>query len=443
MAVEFTIAAAASGSGKTTFTMGLLRALRRRGLRVQPFKCGPDYIDTQFHTIAAGFSSVNLDTWMASADHVREIYSHYSTGADACVTEGAMGLFDGYDRQKGSCAEISRLLDLPVILIINAKSAAYTVAALIHGLKTFDPQVRIAGVVFNQVGSPSHYSFLKDACADAGVEDLGYIPKTPVIEVPSRHLGLSLEVKNEISSLSDRIADLIEEHVKVDRIIELCRRETPKPDGNALRQDSPTVLESGTEPASKLRIAVARDAAFCFSYRENLDRLAQAGEIEFFSPLQGQTIPEETDFLYLPGGYPELFAKELSSNRRLAEDLKEYVEADGRVLAECGGMMYLTQAITAQDGIRYPMAGVLPIECTMDGAHLHLGYRRTEYGGLELRGHEFHYSAITDPSILDSASVQYGAKGQKTDTALFRYRNVIAGYTHWYWGEQDILELWQ
>ena len=214
--IQVLIGAATSGSGKTTFTMGLLRALTRRGLKVQPFKCGPDYIDTQFHTIASGNQSVNLDTWMASPEHVREVYAHYSEGADAAVIEGVMGLFDGYDRMKGSSAEIAALLDVPVVLVMNARSSAYTVAALLHGMKTFRADVKIAGVVFNQVASESHYAFLKDAAADAGVECLGWIPRTEGIEVPSRHLGLTIGMEQEIDKLADLTADLIEEHINLD-----------------------------------------------------------------------------------------------------------------------------------------------------------------------------------------------------------------------------------
>lgn len=214
--IQVLIGAATSGSGKTTFTMGLLRALTRRGLKVQPFKCGPDYIDTQFHTIASGNQSVNLDTWMASPEHVREVYAHYCEGADAAVIEGVMGLFDGYDRMKGSSAEIAALLDVPVVLVMNARSSAYTVAALLHGMKTFRRDVRIAGVVFNQVASESHYAFLKDAAADAGVECLGWIPRTEGIEVPSRHLGLTIGMEQEIDKLADLTADLIEEHINLD-----------------------------------------------------------------------------------------------------------------------------------------------------------------------------------------------------------------------------------
>jgi cobyrinic acid a,c-diamide synthase len=201
--------------------MGLLRALRRRGLKVQPFKCGPDYIDTQFHTIASGQESVNLDTWMSSPGHVREVFAHYSAGTDAVVIEGVMGLFDGYDRMRGSSAEIAALLDVPVVLVVNARSTAYSVAALLHGMKTFRPDVRIAGVVFNQVASESHYAFLKAAAADAGVECLGWLPRAEGLEIPSRHLGLTIGLEKEVDSLADRAADLIETYVDLDRLTEL------------------------------------------------------------------------------------------------------------------------------------------------------------------------------------------------------------------------------
>ena len=218
MMTQILIGAATSGSGKTTFTMGLLRALSRRGLRVQPFKCGPDYIDTQFHSIAAGRESVNLDTWMASPEHVREVYARYSAGADVTVIEGVMGLFDGYDCMRGSSAEIAALLGVPVLLVVNARSSAYTVAAILHGMKTFRPDVKIAGVVFNQVASESHYAFLKAAADDAGVPSLGWIPRNEDIEVPSRHLGLTIGMEQEINKLADLTADLIEKHINLDQL---------------------------------------------------------------------------------------------------------------------------------------------------------------------------------------------------------------------------------
>ncbi len=443
--IQLLIGAASSGSGKTTFTMGLLRALARRGLIVQPFKCGPDYIDTQFHDIAAGRESVNLDTWMASPEHIRQVYAHYCHGADAAVIEGVMGLFDGYDRMQGSSAQIAALLDVPVLLVVNARSTAYSVAALLHGFRTFRPDVRIAGVVFNQVASESHYAFLKAAADDAGVPSLGWIPRTEGIEVPSRHLGLTIGLEQEISALADRAADLIERHrdgswplpFTATRASMVSDTDTPKSSCNI-------ALTLQGEP-SPLCIAVARDRAFNFAYRENLDRLGQMGRVVFFSPLAGDELPQGSDMVYLPGGYPELFAPQLALNRMLASQLVQYAEAGGRILAECGGMMYLGKSLTDQEGKVWPMAGVLPIETTMQGAHLHLGYRRMTIGSTEFRGHEFHYSKIVQKGSGPNCTflVQSNARGEKVDTELFRYRNVIAGYTHWYWGESDINAFWE
>ena len=193
------------------------------------------------------------------------------------------------------------------------------------------------------------------------------------------------------------------------------------------------------------RIAVARDRAFNFAYRENLDRLAQMGQVVYFSPLAGDELPKDVDLVYLPGGYPELFASQLALNRMLASQLVQYAENGGRIFAECGGMMYLGKSLTDQDGKVWPMAGVLPIECTMQGARLHLGYRRMTIGGTEFRGHEFHYSKIVQKGTVPFCTVlaQSNAKGEKVDTELFRYKNVIAGYTHWYWGEPDINAFWE
>lgn len=204
MKPQLLIGAAASGSGKTIFTMGLLRALKKRGLQAQPFKCGPDYIDTQFHAVAAGRPSVNLDTWMMHHHHIQRIYNRQSEDADVCVTEGVMGLFDGYSRDKGSAAEIARLLNLPVVLVVNARAAAYSVAPMLFGFKHFARGMKIAGVVFNQVSSASHYAFLKEACTDAGLEALGYMPYAEELFVPSRHLGLTLTARASMNEIVEK-----------------------------------------------------------------------------------------------------------------------------------------------------------------------------------------------------------------------------------------------
>lgn len=431
---QFLIGAAASGSGKTTFTMGLLRVLKRRGIEVQPFKCGPDYIDGKFHAIAAGRESVNLDTWMASDAHVREVYSHYAKDASACVVEGVMGLFDGYDRMKGSSAEIAAMLNLPVVVILNARSSAYTVAAILYGLKNFMPEVNVAGVVFNQVGSASHYSYLKEACADVGVADLGYLPKVSDIEVPSRHLGLTIGKENEIDALSDRVADIIEQYVDVERLLEITSRPLEVKEGSKASVKSDDGL-------GRKKIAIAQDAAFNFIYKENIDVLSRQADVVTFSPLAGDELPQ-ADYVYLPGGYPEFFVEELSANVKLGEQLRNFAENGGRLFAECGGMMYLCRKMITLYGDSYPMAGVLPLECTLEKMRLHLGYRTAQYRGMQLKGHEFHYSSVVQPDLLPSEVCQLNAKGAAVDTPLYRYKNVIAGYTHWYWGENDFFKLW-
>ena len=430
MKPQLLIGALHSGSGKTTLTMGILRALQRQGLQVQPFKCGPDYIDTRFHALAAGRESVNLDTWLASERHVRDLYARYGADAQVCVVEGVMGLFDGYDRMAGSSAAIARLLDIPVVLVVGARSMAYTVAAQLHGMKTFLPGLRLAGVVFNQVSSENHFRFLAQACEDAGLRCFGWLPKVPDLEIPSRHLGLTLAAGQEMERWIDRAADLMTRCLDLPALLEaVCVAAAEAP------------AEASAAPGT-LRIAVARDAAFNFTYRENLSRLSQLGQVRFFSPLAGDPLPE-ADLVYLPGGYPELFAAELSSRRETMQQLRDYAESGGRILAECGGMIYLSRAIEGVEGGPYPLCGVLPFSATMDGARLHLGYRRlVDAAGREWRGHEFHYSAVTAPDALPSVAQQYDARGGAVATPLYRYKNVIAGYTHLYWGETGILNLW-
>ena len=434
MKPQLLIGALNSGSGKTTFTMGLLRSLQKQGLQVQPFKCGPDYIDTKFHTIATGNESVNLDTWLASKEYVSRIYRLYGTGADVCIAEGVMGLFDGYDKMTGSSAEIAMLLDIPVVLVINASSTAYTVAAQIYGVKHFCPKLKLAGVVFNRVGSNNHYSFLKDACADAGVRCFGYLPKSEGLEIPSRHLGLTLSVKEMMDEQIEKSAELVAQYVDTEMILKACRcsftDEQQLPDMHCKK---------------RLKIAVAKDEAFNFIYRENIAALERIGEVTYFSPLLGEMLPQ-ADLVYLPGGYPELFAEHLQRQQGLMGELRQYAENGGKILAECGGMIFLSKGIIDKEGKnRYSFCGILPFECSMEHARLHLGYRRIEnLQGRCWRGHEFHYSDIAGSSLLPpSVARQYNIKGEEVNTALFRYKNVIAGYTHLYWGETDILKLWE
>ena len=423
---RYVIAAPSSGSGKTTFTMGLLRVLANRGLHVQPYKCGPDYIDTIFHQMASGMESVNLDTFMASPEHVKQLLEHYSAQADACVVEGAMGLYDGYEKSRGSAAEIARLLGLPVVLVVDAKSMAYSVAALLHGIKTFKP-INLAGVVFNRVGSASHYRHLLAACEDVGVQSLGYLPNNPELRMPSRHLGLTLSGREEMEHFICLAAGEVAGHVDVERLMDMGMTQTPDES-----------VDGQTASLTSKRIAVARDEAFNFTYRANIDSLRAMGEVTFFSPLNDSSLPP-CDLLYLPGGYPELFASQLAANSGMRHSIKAYAEQGGRVIAECGGFMYLCSAI---DGVE--MCGVFPFKATMEGARLHLGYRQITLDGISLRGHEFHYSTVHEgalPNHVKAIKGQCSALGKPVDTPVYRYKNVLAGYTHWYWAETG-METW-
>lgn len=420
------IGAASSGSGKTTFTLGLLRALRNRSLRVNPFKCGPDYIDTRHHEMAAGRASVNLDSFMMSERHIKDLYARYTSDADVAVTEGVMGLFDGYDAMRGSSAEISGLLRIPVVLVVNAKSVAYSVAPLLYGFKNFRKELDVVGAVFNFVASESHYAFLRQACEDAGVEALGYLPKRMDLEIPSRHLGLSLDEDFCFEEFADRIATTVEDHVDIDRLLALT----------TLSGDLPCVSgPTNTSMRRDLRIAIAHDAAFNFSYEENMRFLSLIGHISYFSPIKDSSLPE-ADLVYLPGGYPELHLPELSENHLMRESIRSFAEAGGKVLAECGGMMYLCETILGTDRMAYPMVGLLAQQATMENMRLRLGYRELRYQDYALRGHEFHYSRIVESEkMLPSVAEAFTAKGVKTDTPLYRYKNVLAGYTHLYWGD--------
>ncbi len=431
---QFLIGATSSGCGKTTFTLGLLRALYKRGLKVQPFKCGPDYLDTKHHSMAAYRESYNLDTFMSSPQHVQNIYTQQCTDANVCITEGVMGLFDGYDNMKGCSAEIAELLGIPVILIVNAHSTAYTVAAILYGFKHFRPDIKIAGVIFNFVSSSTHYAYLQQACHDAGVEALGYLPKCSDIEIPSRHLGLNIDHKFCFHDFADKIAAQIEKTVLIDKIL-----------GITLKPISQTIHTPLPSTKSSLRIAVAKDEAFNFIYPANIQALEQYGTISWFSPLHDTELPV-ADFVYLPGGYPELYLQQLSSNHPMRQSILNYCQKNGLLLAECGGMMYLCNSIRNAQGKSFPMCGFLPQTASMENMKLKIGYRKVIIGDCTFYGHEFHYSHIIPEENLTSTIGQcFNAKGCIVDTPVYRKNNVIAGYTHFYGAEtgHSLLEIAQ
>lgn len=413
MKTAILIAAPTSGSGKTTIARGLMALLTMKGYQVQPFKCGPDYIDTKFHEAVCGRPSINLDTFMASPEHVQELFMHYGSGADACIVEGMMGLFDGYDREKGSSYEIARVLDIPVVLVVDAKSAAYSMAALLSGFIHFREDVRIAGVIFNKVGSEKHFSMLQQVCEDLGVECFGYLPKSSELEQGSRYLGLDFSEEAEHKEL----IKLLEEHVNWRQLLTF----------NEITARSPRDYASSS---TRLRLVVARNAeAFSFLYQETIDRYET---VTFFNPETEVPNLNMADLLYLPGGYPEKQLEALVRNEACRKAIRDYAEQGGRVVAECGGMMYLCESIVTDEG-EYPMCGVLPYKISARKADrkLSLGYRQFMLDGKEYRGHEFHYTQFVG-EVPKSIVQVYDAKGNPVPTPVFRYKNVLASYTHLY-----------
>jgi len=429
---QFLLAAPSSGSGKTTVAMGLMYLLTQQQKKVQAFKCGPDYIDPLFHKIATNRPSINVDTFMASEQHIRELHSQYASKAEVCIFEGMMGMFDGYDRSKGSSAEIARLLNIPVILIIDAGSTAYSVAPLIRGFVNFDPKVNTIGVIFNRVGSEKHANMLKEACKDIGVECFGCISRNNDLKLESRYLGLDISpIENK--SIIETWANFIKEQINVELLLNKTRCST----AHYIPQPTPT---------KNLRIAVAKShESFAFLYQKTLDRFNELGEIIFFNPETDQQLPTGTDILYLPGGYPEKRIAELNHNTPLMKEIRDYIESGGNALAECGGMIYLSQGIYTENGLE-PMVGILPFSISnrKESRKLSLGYRQFDYNGQHLCGHEFHYTQIYgETGSLTSIANLYNAKREPVNTPVFRYKNAIASYTHLYLGESDLLKLWE
>ncbi|AEJ39564.1 cobyrinic acid A,C-diamide synthase [Sulfobacillus acidophilus TPY] len=394
------IAAPSSGSGKTTVTVGLMAAFRRRGLTVQGFKVGPDYIDPSYHTAITGRPSRNLDSWMMSHAVLGEVFDRGSRDADLSVIEGVMGLFDGKEAtgDQASTAEVSRLLKAPVILVVDVGGMAASAAAVVLGFQWLDPRVSVAGVIANRVGSEGHYHIIKQAIERVtGVPVLGYLLKSSEVTMPSRHLGLIPAIeRGELSPLFNRLADLVARTVDLDAIWRMAERyadwDPPDP-----------ILFAGEPKPAAVSVAVARDRAFNFYYPENLDLLRWHGaEIVPFRPLEGEPVPAGADALYLGGGFPEEFLPQLSAQNAVHQSVRRAVEAGMPVVAECGGYMYLMDAIVDKNGERYPMAGVIPAVAVMEARLVALGYREVTalsdnallLANERARGHEFHYSSI-------------------------------------------------
>ena len=420
MKKSFLIAAPWSNSGKTTITLGLLRLLKKKGFSVQPFKCGPDYIDTIHHGSAAGIPSVNLDSIMMSDAHLDDVFSKYSAEVDISIVEGVMGLFDGAVKDKGSSAEIAKKLNIPVILVVNAKSMAYTVAPILQGLKNFDKEVHIAGVIFNFVRTESHYAFLKEACDKVGLKSFGYIPPNDEISIPSRHLGLHID--SSFEEVIEKAAEHINNNISVENLLTEINRFQPKTRNNKIPKVS-----------RNIKIAVAKDEAFTFTYLENLYYLKELGEVVFFSPIHDAEVPK-SDFVYLAGGYPELYLEPLSNNVSMLRSIKLAAENGVKILAECGGMMYLGKSIINKNGKEFSMVHIFDFSTTMEQKKLSLGYRKVVFNNEEIWGHEFHYSKVLNDKNERSAASIFTAREKEVATKLYQYKNVLASYIHFYWG---------
>jgi cobyrinic acid a,c-diamide synthase len=432
----FLVAGTASGVGKTTVTLAITAALRRRGYTVQPFKGGPDFLDTGHHTRISGRTARNLDTWMLSAEANRDVLRQASQGAEVLLVEGMMGLFDGKDgaTQTGSSAEIAKLLKLPVVLVLDAGKTARSIAAVVLGFELFDPELPLAGVILNRVASDRHFCMLEVAIRSAcRTPVLGWLPPEPTVAIPERHLGLhSVEESESGEALGTRIdtlAGLAEKHLDISRLLDLeCGLSV-----------MPGTLPVGQHTEGRVRIGVARDQAFSFYYEDNLDLLQQNGaDLVPFSPMHGQCLPEDLDALYLGGGYPELYTAQISGNSAMLSAIRGFVASGRPVYAECGGMIFLSRQITTLDGTSFPLAAVLPFDIEMTGRLVNFGYVTVELSndcllgnaGTLIRGHSFHYSRISNgPDVVTNYRIAYSLSG-RTEKEGYRLGNVLASYVH-------------
>jgi cobyrinic acid a,c-diamide synthase len=424
------VAGTHSGVGKTSVTLGLIGALRSRGLTVQPFKVGPDFIDPLHHQHASRRPPRNLDGWMLTPEVNLQRFARATADADVAVIEGVMGLFDGSEGKsdRGSTAEMAKLLGLPVLLVIDASAMARSAAALIHGFATFDPELRVAGVILNNVGGQIHADMIRDAVAGA-VPIVGALPHANDLVMPERHLGLHLphEARHDYVG---QLAALLEEHVDLDQLLQASLIERlPAPPQPATT--GPTV-----------RVGVARDEAFCFYYADNLELLEQAGaELVEFSPTN-DPLPDDLHGLYIGGGYPELHAAELAANTGTREAIRAFAAAGGPIYAECGGLMYLAQNLELEDAT-YPLCGVLPFDTKMP-APLTLAYVEINTsGGLfgpgrTARGHLYHHSQITgEPKTARCHQLQT-SRGDQTEEG-YHLGNVLASYAHLHFASEPDL----
>lgn len=428
--IQFLLAAPRSGSGKTTMTCALLMALKRRGCAPCAFKSGPDYIDPMFHRAVLGVESRNLDLFFSAPETVRTLYARGAAGHGAAVCEGAMGFYDGLGgvSDRASAWHLADTLGLPVLLVVEPKGQSLTLAAELKGLNSFRTPSHIAGILLNNCTARMHALLAPMLEKETGLPVLGFLPKLPEAVIGSRHLGLytAAEVENLQQKLA-LLADAAEEHIDWPRLLALCEKEPP-----ALPVQPET-------PPARVRIAVAQDEAFCFTYAETLEAFRDAGaEVVFFSPLRDTALPEDIGGLYLPGGYPELHAKELSENTSLLREIKQKIESGLPTAAECGGFLYLGQSLTDAEGQSWPMAGVLPGEAKDAGRLVRFGYAALSAdsdsmlfrAGESFPIHEFHHWDSTANGTALAAKKPVGGAAWRCG---FVNEHFYAGFPHFYW----------
>jgi cobyrinic acid a,c-diamide synthase len=433
------IAGTNSGAGKTSVTLAVVAALARRGLKIQTFKVGPDFLDPGHLAAASGRPCYNLDGWMCKQAYVERLFGRVAADADVAVIEGVMGLFDGAapDRLAGSTAEMAAWLDAPVMLVVNTHGMAGSIAAVAAGFAGLEVKVHVAGVIANFCGSSRHGEGLgRSLAARPGLPPLlGAVPRGALPKIASRHLGLvSADPNGPFSAgKTDHLADAAEVHIDLDRILRLAGQAPP------VDVDTP----QAAAPPAGIRLAVARDKAFHFYYQDLFDALTAKGcEIVFFSPLSDPKLPEHTNALYLGGGYPEEFSAQLSANRTMLQSIRDLADSGKPLYAECGGLIYLSRSITTLDGKSHPLLGILPVHSRMLPAKKFLGYVEVKikadclWGspGEVLRGHEFHYSElISNPAAEDGWHPAYGLNRRRGGIVAdegFQRGNILASYVH-------------
>ena len=420
------IAAPSSGSGKTTVTLALLRALKSAGHNVVSAKSGPDYIDPKFHESASGANCINLDAWAMKPDAIRYMATAHSHGQDLLVVEAAMGLFDGAANGKGSAADLAAILGLPVILVVDCARQAQSVAALVSGFAHFRPDVRISGILLNKIGSARHEAMLRTALLPLGIPVIGTLPRKPELALPERHLGLVQAGEHEaLEEFLSAAADLCKAHVDLEHFAKLCQPLASKVD----------VSNAPLQPLAQ-RIAIARDIAFAFSYPHLLSGWQQAGaELSFFSPLADEAPAAGAEAIFLPGGYPELHAGKLAAAGRFKSTLQAAAQEGKLIYGECGGYMTLGESLIDAAGTAHEMLGLLPLATSFAARKRHLGYRQLtpEPGSVftgALSGHEFHYASIVHEGDCNRLFQATDAEGNRLEPMGLRHGPVMGSFAH-------------